>query len=146
LIIDVEFTCDVLGIFVRDVSHFALGKTGSEKVKTKAFWRNAYLASHFGAASVMAASERSGVSSARQKERRAIASFRALLIELPIYAVFVVGYFFAVLHFLQGRLVLLERHDPKTYALLAIGLMIGQAVLLEMLTSWLLRLFRRGRD
>lgn len=67
------------------------------------------------------------------------------LIELPIYGLLVVGYFFAVLHFLAGWLKNLADHHLTLYALVAIGLIIGQAVALEAITTGLLRLLR-GRS
>ena len=72
-------------------------------------------------------------------------ALRAFLIELVVYAIFVTGYFFLVLHFLSGWLQNLHLHQVKLYALVAIALIIGQAVLLESVTTWLLR-FLRGRS
>jgi hypothetical protein len=69
-------------------------------------------------------------------------TLRAFLIELVIYAVLVVGYFFLVLHFLGGGLQRLEQNHRYSYAALAIVLMIGQAVLLQNVTTFLLRLIR----
>jgi hypothetical protein len=69
----------------------------------------------------------------------------AFLIELAIYAVLVVGYFFLVLHFLGGWLYQLEIHHRYTYAGVAILLIIGQAVVLENVTTLLLRIIR-GRS
>jgi hypothetical protein len=71
-------------------------------------------------------------------------TFRAFLFELAIYVVFVTVYFFLVLHFLADWLQDLHLHHVKLYALMAIILIIGQAVLLESVTTWLLR-FLRGR-
>jgi hypothetical protein len=71
---------------------------------------------------------------------------RAFLIELAVYAVFVTAYFFLVLHFLSGWLQELHLHHVKFYALTTIVLIIGQAVLLESVTTWLLRLLRGGRS
>jgi hypothetical protein len=71
---------------------------------------------------------------------------RAFLIELAVYAVFVTGYFFLVLHFLSGWLQELHLHHVKFYAVVAIVLIIGQAVVLESVTTWLLRLLRGGRS
>ena len=59
-------------------------------------------------------------------------TLRAFLVELVVYAVLVVGYFFLVLHFLGGWLQQLEKHHVNIYALVAIVLIIGQAVVLEM--------------
>jgi hypothetical protein len=57
----------------------------------------------------------------------------------------VVGYFFLVLHYLGDWLYQLEMHHRYTYAGTAILLIIGQAVVLEGLTTFLLRLIR-GRS
>ena len=70
---------------------------------------------------------------------------RAFAIELTVYAVLVVAYFFLVLHFLGGWLLQLEVHHRYTYAGIAIVLIIGQAVLLESVTTLLLRMLR-GRS
>ncbi len=67
-------------------------------------------------------------------------------VELPIYAVLVIAYFFLVLHFLAGWLKDLEDRHLTIYALVAIALIIGQAVVLESITTGLLRLFRGGRS
>jgi hypothetical protein len=72
-------------------------------------------------------------------------TFRAFFIELAIYAVLVVGYFFLVLHFLGDWLHQLETHHRYTYAGVAILLIIGQAVVLESVTTLLLRMLR-GRS
>ncbi len=70
-------------------------------------------------------------------------TLRAFLIELVIYAVLVVGYFFLVLHFLGEGLQQIAQNHRYIYAGLAILLMIGQAVLLQNVTTFLLRLIRR---
>ena len=69
-------------------------------------------------------------------------TLRAFLIELAIYAVLVVAYFFLVLHFLGEWLHQLETHHRYTYAGAAILLMIGQAIVLQNVTTLLLRLIR----
>jgi len=51
-----------------------------------------------------------------------------------------------VLHYLSGWLQDLHLHQVKLYALVAIVLIIGQAVVLESVTTWLLRLLRGGRS
>ena len=73
-------------------------------------------------------------------------TLRAFLVELALYAVLVAGYFFLVLHFLSGWLQELHLHHVKLYAVVAIALVIGQAVLLESFTTWLFRLLRGGRS
>jgi NADH:ubiquinone oxidoreductase subunit H len=75
-------------------------------------------------------------------KKEAAATLRAFLIELAIYAVLVVAYFFLVLHFLGGWLHQLETHHRYTYAGVAILLIIGQAVVLESVTTLLLRMIR----
>ncbi len=84
----------------------------------------------------------------RQLKGRQEAShtLRALLVELPIYAVLVVCYFFLVLHFLADWLGALHQQHVLLYALISIALIIGQAVVLESVTTMLLRLFRGGRS
>ena len=70
---------------------------------------------------------------------------RAFALELVIYALLVTGYFFLVLHLLGDWLYELEVQHRYIYAILAILLIIGQAVLLESLTTFLIRLIR-GRS
>ena len=72
-------------------------------------------------------------------------TLRAFGIELVIYAVLVVAYFFLVLHLLGQWLYQLEVQHRYIYATLAILLIIGQAVLLESITTFLIRLIR-GRS
>jgi hypothetical protein len=70
-------------------------------------------------------------------------TLRAFAIELVIYALLVVAYFFLVLHFLGRWLYQLESQHRYIYAGVAILLMIGQAVLLQNVTTLLLRFIRR---
>ena len=67
---------------------------------------------------------------------------KAFLIELVVYAGLVIGYFFLVLHLLGGWLYELSSHHRYFYAGTAVLLMIGQAILLESLTTFMLRLLR----
>jgi hypothetical protein len=78
-------------------------------------------------------------------KKETTSTVRAFLIELMIYAVLVVVYFFLVLHFLGETLHRLERSHRVGYAAVAVLLMIGQAVLLQYVTTFLLRLVR-GRS
>ena len=73
-------------------------------------------------------------------------TLRAFALELVIYAALVTGYFFAVLRLLGGWLVQLETQHIRVYAVVAILLIIGQAVVLEWITTGLLRLLRGGRS
>jgi hypothetical protein len=74
--------------------------------------------------------------------RQAIRSF---LIELALYSLLVIAYFFLVLHFLGPGLARIDKEHIRLYALLSVGLILGQAVLLEWVTTFLLRLIR-GRS
>lgn len=69
-------------------------------------------------------------------------SVRVFLIELAVYAVFVVAYFLLVLHFLGGWLKGLFDHERWVYAAVAFALVFAQAVVLDVLTSGLLRFLR----
>jgi hypothetical protein len=77
-------------------------------------------------------------------KKETVKTLRAFLVELAIYSVLVVGYFFLVLHFLGDGLQRIAQNHRYTYAGLAILLMIGQAVLLQNITTVLLRLIRRA--
>ena len=79
-------------------------------------------------------------------KKEAAKTLRAFLIELAIYAVLVVGYFFLVLHFLGQGLRQLEVYHRYTYAVVALLLIIGQAVLLQYITTFLLRVIRGRSD
>jgi hypothetical protein len=82
---------------------------------------------------------------ASRTKKATLSTLWPFLIELAVYALFVTGYFFLVLHFLSGWLQGLHLHHVRIYALATIVLIIGQAVLLESVTTWLLR-FLRGRS
>jgi hypothetical protein len=69
-------------------------------------------------------------------------SLRVFAIELAIYAILVTAYFFLVLHLLGNWLYQLETQHRILYAVVAILLIAGQAVVLDALTTLLLRLLR----
>jgi hypothetical protein len=75
----------------------------------------------------------------KSETRRTLFSFLA---ELAVYIVGIVVYFFLVLHFLADWLEHLSKENIKLYAIVAIGLIIGQAILLEWVTTFLFRLLR----
>jgi len=77
--------------------------------------------------------------------KQTAATLKAFGIELVIYAALMTGYFFVVLHFLGSYLQTLETGHRFVYAVVAILLILGQAVLLEAVTTSLLRLIR-GRS
>ena len=78
-------------------------------------------------------------------KKETVKTLRAFAIELIIYALLVITYFFLVLHLLGQWLYQLEVYHRYMYALVAILLIIGQAVLLESVTTFLIRLIR-GRS
>lgn len=78
-------------------------------------------------------------------KKETVTTLRAFLIELVVYTILVVTYFLVVLHFLGAGLRQLFTHHRYTYAVLAILLIVGQAIVLEALTTFLLRLLR-GRS
>lgn len=67
---------------------------------------------------------------------------RSFLIELTVYAGLVVVYVFFVIGFLGGWLDALYVQHKVRYAFAALLLIIGQGVVLEMVTSILLKLIR----
>ena len=74
--------------------------------------------------------------------RKTLFSFLA---ELALYSILITVYFFLVLHFMGNWLERLGKENIKLYALVAITLIIGQAILLEWVTTFLFRLLR-GRS
>lgn len=75
-------------------------------------------------------------------KKQAAKSLRAFAIELAIYAVLVVGYFFLVLHLLGEWLYHLETQHRYVYAVVALLLIAGQAIALDAVTTLLFRLLR----
>jgi hypothetical protein len=78
-------------------------------------------------------------------KKKTTQTLKAFSIELVIYSILVVGYFFLVLHFLGEWLPPLFEHHKYTYGIVAVILILVQAVALEILTSFLLRLLQ-GRS
>jgi hypothetical protein len=66
---------------------------------------------------------------------------RSLVLELAVYTPLVVFYLLVVLRFLNDHLTWLYNENLVAYAFLATALILGQGILLEMLTSWLIRQF-----
>ena len=66
----------------------------------------------------------------------------SFLLEMAVYAGLVTGYFFLVLHFLGGVLLYLFNTNKFTYALIALALIVGQGLLLQTVTTHLLRFFQ----
>jgi hypothetical protein len=66
---------------------------------------------------------------------------RAFALELIVYGILVAIYFLLVLHFIGPRLGDVADDHIEIYALLCVGLILGQSICLELLTTFLLRLF-----
>ena len=70
---------------------------------------------------------------------------RNFIIELVVYGILLVIYFFAVLQFLDELLNNLYFNNTTIYAFVGLALIIAQAVVLEAVTSYLIRLLRLDR-
>jgi hypothetical protein len=70
-------------------------------------------------------------------------SLRLFAIELAIYSVLVTAYFFLVLHLLGNWLYRLDMQHRILYAVVALLLIAGQAVVLDAVTTVLFRFLRR---
>jgi uncharacterized membrane protein (UPF0182 family) len=69
-------------------------------------------------------------------------SWKAFLFELLLYAILLVAYFAFVLHYLGGWFKELFDHDRRLFAVMALVVMIGQTVGLEIVRSFLVWLLR----
>jgi hypothetical protein len=78
----------------------------------------------------------------KDEARRALLSF---LIEMVVYGFLIAGYFLLVLHLLGPSLARIEKEHIRLYALLCVALVLGQSIILESITTFLLRLLR-GRS
>jgi hypothetical protein len=72
-------------------------------------------------------------------------SLGVLALEIGVYAVLVAGYLLVVLKALEPILLDSARHNLVLYAALAVVLMLGQGLVLEVLTSLLVGFFARAR-
>lgn len=70
---------------------------------------------------------------------------RNFIIELILYGCLLVVYFFAVLQFLDDVLSSLFINNTTIYAIFGLVLIVAQAVVLESVTSYLIRLLRLDR-
>lgn len=72
-----------------------------------------------------------------------IKSIGSFLLELGLYAIFISAYSVLVLHFLEGPIKHVYDTDKTLYAILALALIGAQGILLEIVTSTLMGVFRR---
>ena len=73
-------------------------------------------------------------------------ALKSYAVEAVIYSALVAGYYFLVLHFLGNWLYRMFVTDRRDYAALALGLIIGQGFLLEILTRFLLNWFKPTKE
>jgi hypothetical protein len=66
-------------------------------------------------------------------------SLKQFLLELVVYAVMVTAYYLFVLHLLGPGLKNLYDHERRVYAALALALIVGQGLFLEVVTRLLMR-------
>lgn len=71
-------------------------------------------------------------------KREVRSSLKSFVLELAVYAALVSGYFFLVLKFLADWLSRIFESDRTLYAALALGLILAQGLLLELMTRLLL--------
>ena len=72
-------------------------------------------------------------------------SWKTFFVELLLYSVLLVAYFAFVLHYLGGWFKDLFDHDRKLFAIMALVVMIGQTVGLEIVSGTLIWLLRKKR-
>jgi hypothetical protein len=65
--------------------------------------------------------------------------FWNLLLEITIYSVLIFGYYFLVLRYLDDWLYRIFETNLITYALVGLGLIFTQAVILDFVTSYLMK-------
>lgn len=69
-------------------------------------------------------------------------SLRSFLVECAVYGILVAGYYLLVLHYLGSWLNDLFKGERTVYAWVALGLIIGQGIALDLLTKLLLAWIR----
>jgi len=72
--------------------------------------------------------------------RHCMRQIGAVAISLVLYTLLVVAYSLAVLHWLNEAMAQLFRENLDHYAIASVLLILGQAILLDLVTSGLLRL------
>jgi hypothetical protein len=69
-------------------------------------------------------------------------SLKSFVVELLVYSVLVIGYYFFVLHFLADWIARLFHGDRRLYAVAALALIVCQGIVLELVTAALFALIR----
>jgi hypothetical protein len=81
-----------------------------------------------------------------KKKLGPLPTWTAFVVELLIYAMLVVTYFFLVLHYLSDWFKELFDTDRRLFAIMALVVMIGQTAVLEVVSSTLVWLVRRKKN
>lgn len=81
-----------------------------------------------------------------KKEIQPPPSWKAFSLELFLYSILLVAYFALVLHYLGGWFKDLYDHDRRLFAVMALVVMIGQTVLLEFVSGFLVWFVRRKKE
>jgi hypothetical protein len=68
--------------------------------------------------------------------------FRNILIEIIIYSVLIYGYYYLVLRRLGNWLMTMFDNNLVNYSLVGLGLIFVQAVLLDFVTSYLMKIIK----
>lgn len=68
--------------------------------------------------------------------------FRNLLVEIVIYSVLIFAYYFLVLRWLDDWLLMIFNTNLVYYAIAGLGLILIQAVLLDFVTSYLMKFIK----
>ena len=80
-----------------------------------------------------------------KSSKQPLPTWSAFAIELLLYAALVVAYFFFVLHYLSGWFKELHDHNSTLFAVMALVVMIGQAVGLQIVCDSLVWLVRKRK-
>jgi hypothetical protein len=70
----------------------------------------------------------------------------SVLVEIPVYAVIIVAYYYLVLSLLGNWVTHLFETDKRLYAAGCLALILAQGILLELTTTQLLRVVRKRMD
>jgi hypothetical protein len=83
--------------------------------------------------------------SRNKRSRHSVSWLAVLALEVLVYAALVTLYLVLVLRALRPVLLAAAEHHRAVYALLSVGLMLGQGFLLEFLTTLFVGIFVRAR-
>lgn len=76
------------------------------------------------------------------KKMEPIKLIRNLLVEIIIYSILIIGYYFLVLRWLDDWLLTIFDSNLVNYSLVGISLIFTQAVLLDFVTSYLMKIIK----